>query len=156
MLVTCDRKLASVIHFSANVLTVIWFLVRVPVLSVAKSVSYNKTYKIIVYLKGKLTDRAYRKISVNKYELSCTETLPSVSTPCKSLTRTFCAAIRLAAIDNLTTRQHEQRALGPNEHAHSNVTTEGSPSGTNATRILHSIQVLLAGHPRCTLTIPRM
>lgn len=64
------------------------------------------------------------------------QSLPRVSTPCKSLTKTFCCAIRLAAIDRRR------------------VTTEGKPSGTNATRIETAKVTVVAAFPLYTVVIP--
>ena len=62
--------------------------------------------------------------------------LPRVSTPCRSLTKTFCFAIRFAAMDR------------------SNVTTEGKPSGTKATRIDTAKVTVWATFPLYAVVIP--
>ena len=96
-------------------LTVIWFLVNVPVLSVANSVNY-KLRQLEIYGNDALyIYRAYREDMSEAYQPS-KGNIPKVSTPCKSFTKTFCLAILFAAIDNRR------------------VTTEGNPWGTNATR----------------------
>ena len=100
---------ASLLDWKAEVMrvpfqrlvTVIWLRVRVPVLSVARRVLRATS--------------AFPFTGEKRKE--ATHNAPNVSTPCKSFTSTFCAAILFAAIDNKS------------------VTTLGNPSGTNATRM---------------------
>ena len=100
--------------------TVIWLRVKVPVLSVASSVSWTGQFQSTDFGEHvTITDpigTCQQNLKLEGRDISL-ETWPRVSTPCKSLTSTFWPAIRFAAIDK------------------SRVTTEGRPSGTKATRI---------------------
>jgi len=120
-----------------ELLTVIWLRVKVPVLSVASSVSWaigQQKWKNGSSKNG-ITDPVKIVQSLQK-DISYIFDVPSVSTPCRSLTRTFCLAIRFAAIDK------------------SNVTTEGRPSGTNATKTETANVTVCAALPAYTVVIP--
>ena len=83
-------------------------------------------------------------------------TLTRVSTPCSVFTRTLSLAMRLAAMDSLKKIRVRLIVLAGEKITYRSVTTEGRPSGTNATRMETAKVTQLAALPLYAVVIPTM